>query len=74
VIEGRPTVRAADGDFTAEPWDVVAFTCGESGAHQVRNDTESTVRVVWFATRSDPDVRIYPDDGTVAVVVGGTRL
>jgi uncharacterized cupin superfamily protein len=74
VIEGRPTVRTANGESTAEPWDVVAFTCGESGVHQLRNDTESTVRVVWFATRSDPDVRVYPDDGTMTVVAGGRRL
>jgi uncharacterized cupin superfamily protein len=74
VIAGRATVRTADGEFTAEPWDVVAFPSGESGSHQVRNDTDSTVRIVWFATRSDPDVRVYPDEGTMVVVAGGKRL
>ena len=74
MIEGRPTLRTVNGESTVEPWDVVAFTCGESGAHQLRNDTDSAVRVIWFATRSDPDVRVYPDEGTVTVVAGGKQL
>jgi uncharacterized cupin superfamily protein len=74
VVSGRPTVRTPDGESTLAPWDVAAFTCGARGAHQVRNDTDSTVRIVWFATRSDPDVRVYPDDETVRVVTGGEVL
>jgi uncharacterized cupin superfamily protein len=74
VLAGRPTVRTPAGESTLEPWDVAAFRCGEAGAHQLRNDTSETVRVAWFATRSDPDVRVYPDDGSVTVVVGGKVL
>jgi uncharacterized cupin superfamily protein len=47
---------------------------GREGAHQVRNETGEPVRVVFFATRSDPDVRVYPDDGAVTVVAGGEVL
>jgi len=74
VIAGRPTVRTPAGESTLEPWDVAAFRCGEAGAHQLRNDTNETVRVVWFATRCDPDVRVYPDDGSVTVVAAGDVL
>jgi uncharacterized cupin superfamily protein len=74
VIAGTATVRTAKGEAVLEPWDVAAFTCGPGGAHQVRNNTDETVRLVWFATRSDPDVRVYPDDGAVTVVAGGEVL
>jgi hypothetical protein len=40
----------------------------------VRNDGGELVRLVFFATRSDPDVRVYPDDGSVTVVAGGEVL
>ena len=51
-----------------------AFLRGAAGAHQVRNDGGELVRLVFFATRSDPDVRVYPDDGSVTVVAGGEVL
>jgi uncharacterized cupin superfamily protein len=57
-----------------EPWDTAVFVRGEAGAHQVRNETGEPVRIVFFATRSDPDVRVYPDDGAITVVAGGRVL
>jgi len=74
VLAGSVTVRTPTGESVLEPWDVAAFTCGAAGAHQLRNDTGSTARLAWFATRSDPDVRVYPDDGSVIVVAGGEVL
>jgi uncharacterized cupin superfamily protein len=74
VLRGRVTVRTPAGERTLEPWDVAAFVRGEAGAHQVRNDGDEPARLVFFATRSDPDVRVYPEDGAVTVVAGGEVL
>jgi uncharacterized cupin superfamily protein len=74
VLAGTATVRTPKGETLLGPWDVAAFPCGAAGAHQVRNDTGSSVRLVWFATRADPDVRVYPEDGSVTVVAGGEVL
>jgi uncharacterized cupin superfamily protein len=71
VVRGRVAVRTPAGERSLGPWDVAAFVRGEQGAHQVRNDGDGPARVVFFATRSDPDVRVYPDDGAVTVVAGG---
>jgi uncharacterized cupin superfamily protein len=67
-------VRTTAGERTLGPWDVAAFVRGEAGAHQVRNEGDERCRLVFFATRSDPDVRVYPDDEAVTVVVGGKVL
>src|SRR5918999_1966474 len=46
VLEGRPSVRTPDGTEQLEPLDVAFFPKGPEGAHQVRNDTHSRVRVL----------------------------
>ena len=74
VLSGRVTVRATDGERSLEPWDCAVFTCGEAGAHQVRNDGSEPARLVFVATHSDPDVRVYPDDGVIRVVARGVTL
>ena len=74
VLAGRVTVRGADGVRSLGPWDCAVFPRGEAGAHQVRNDGAERARLVFVATRSDPDVRVYPDDGVIRVVAGGVTL
>jgi len=74
VVAGRPTVRTPAGERVLGPWDTAVFVRGETGAHQVRNESKEPVRIVFFATRGDPDVRVYPDDGAVTVVAGGRVL
>jgi uncharacterized cupin superfamily protein len=71
VLRGAVTLRTAEGERALGAWDLAAFVRGPDGAHQVRNDGAEPARVVFFATRSDPDVRVYPDDGAVTVVAGG---
>ena len=56
-----------------EAWDVAAFPRGEAGAHEVRNDTDATVRVVMLSTVADPEVCVYPDSGKVGAFAGSTR-
>lgn len=74
VVSGRPTLRTPAGERVLGPWDTAVFVRGEAGAHQVRNDSDEPVRVVFFATHSDPDVRVYPDDDAITVVAAGKVL
>ncbi|HLY93302.1 MAG TPA: cupin domain-containing protein [Gaiellaceae bacterium] len=73
VIVGHPTLRTPDGERTLEPWDTVACVRGEAGAHQLKNETDEPVRVVWCSTVSDPEVVVYPDEDRVGVVANWSR-
>lgn len=70
VLEGRPTVRHPGGADTLEPWDVVLFPTGPDGAHQVRNDTDETVRVLMYSTVEHPAATVYPDSDKIAIWTG----
>src|SRR5436305_4661576 len=50
VLDGRPSIRHTDWTDELEPWDAVCFPAGPDCAHQVRNDTEETVRVLMWST------------------------
>lgn len=73
VLAGTPTLRMPDGEQRLDPWDFAVFPRGESGAHQLRNDTGEPVRAAFFSTKSDPEVVVYPDEGTTGVIAGWTR-
>ncbi len=73
VVGGQPTLRTPGGERALGPWDVAWFVRGEPGAHQVRNDSDASVRVVFFATCSDPEVVVYPDEGIVGFVADWSR-
>jgi uncharacterized cupin superfamily protein len=70
VLSGRPSVRDPDGVAQLSPWDIVCFPVGPSGAHQVRNDTDETVRVLMWSTVVLPTATVYPDSGKVGVWTG----
>jgi uncharacterized cupin superfamily protein len=67
VLAGKPSVRDPDGTEELEEWDVVCFPRGPKGAHQVRNDSEDTVRVLMFSTVVYPTVSIYPDSDKIGI-------
>jgi uncharacterized cupin superfamily protein len=50
VLEGRPSVRTPGGLDQLVPLDLVFFTTGPEGAHQIRNDTDEPVRVLLWST------------------------
>jgi uncharacterized cupin superfamily protein len=50
VVSGTPTLRHPDGEEQLEPWDLVFFPAGPTGAHLVRNNSESTARVAMFSS------------------------
>ena len=70
VVEGRPTVRTPEGTEQLEPFEVAFFPKGPAGAHQIRNDTETAVRVVMWSTVVYPTATAYPDSDKVAVWTG----
>jgi uncharacterized cupin superfamily protein len=73
VVAGLPTLRTPEGERELQPWDTAWFVRGEGGAHQVRNDTEEPVRVVFFSTCSDPEVVVYPDERVVGFIADWSR-
>ncbi len=70
VLDGEVTVRTPDETAAVAPMELVFFPVGPSGAHEVRNDTSSTVRVLMFSNVVYPTATAYPDSGKVGVYTG----
>ena len=67
VLEGRPTLRHPEGSDALEPLDLVFFPRGPEGAHAVRNDTDSTVRVLMWSDFVQPSATVYPDSDKIGI-------
>ena len=70
VVSGTPAVRDPDGTHALAPQDVVFFPRGPEGAHQIRNDSDTTVRVLMWSTVIAPTATVYPDSDKVAIWTG----
>ena len=70
VLEGEATVRTPDETAAVGPMELVFFPTGPSGAHEVRNDTDSPVRVLMFSNIVYPTATAYPDSDKVGVYTG----
>jgi uncharacterized cupin superfamily protein len=70
VIEGRPSLRTPEGTGQLEPFEVVFFPKGPSGAHQIRNDTDRPVRILMWSNVIFPTATAYPDSDKVGVWTG----
>src|SRR4051794_1570990 len=70
VLAGRPSLRTPEGTEQLEPLDVAFFPKGPAGAHQLRNDTDTPVRLVMWSTVVYPTASAYPDSGKVGVWTG----
>jgi uncharacterized cupin superfamily protein len=70
VLEGNPTLRSPKESKRLEPWDVAFFEKGAAGAHGIRNETESTARVLMFSTVVLPTATVYPDSDKVGIWTG----
>jgi uncharacterized cupin superfamily protein len=73
VLEGNPTLRTPDGEEQIGPWEIAFFPSGPAGAHAVRNDTDTTVRVLMYSTRAEPAISVYPDSGKIGVFTGNSE-
>jgi uncharacterized cupin superfamily protein len=67
VLQGRATIRTPEGTFESGPEEVWFFPKGPDGAHQVRNDSDETVRVMMWGQVLYPTVSVYPDSDKVGV-------
>ena len=70
VVAGRPTLRAPDGEHVLRPGDVVCFREGPEGAHQIRNESADSIRVLIASTKQLPDAAVYPDSGKIGIWTG----
>jgi uncharacterized cupin superfamily protein len=70
VVQGRATVRTPDETDQLEPMELVFFPTGPAGAHEIRNDTDSSVRVLMWSEVVTPTATAYPDSGKVGVYTG----
>ncbi len=66
VLEGRPSLRTPDGWRDLERGEIASFPPGESGAHQLVNWGQETVRFLSFSGAGLPDIVIYPDSQKLA--------
>jgi uncharacterized cupin superfamily protein len=73
VLDGRPSLRTADGWEELPAGEVVAFPRGESGAHGCRNDTHEPVRLLMISEMTGPNISVYPDTGQIGVFDAGQR-
>jgi uncharacterized cupin superfamily protein len=65
VLRGTPTLRTPEGERVLDEGEVVHFPTGPAGAHALRNETDSPVRVVMASTQGGPEVVEYPDLGQI---------
>jgi uncharacterized cupin superfamily protein len=61
VVAGAPTLRTLQGERTLAPGEVVAFPAGHDGAHELRNDSQESVRLLVVSTMVAPEVNLFPD-------------
>ena len=70
VLEGTATVRTPEGTEQLKPNELVFFPTGPEGAHQLRNDTDGTVRVLMWSTVVYPAATVYPDSDKIGIWTG----
>lgn len=67
VIDGEPSVRTLSGTIRCRKGDFIALPVGESGTHQLLNDSDAPATVMLLARAEDVDVCYYPDSDKVLV-------
>ncbi|HZY99131.1 MAG TPA: cupin domain-containing protein [Candidatus Baltobacteraceae bacterium] len=70
VIEGQPSVRTHKGKFECRPGDFIAFPKGESGAHQLLNESNEPALVMLVGMEDSAaglEACYYPDSDKVGL-------
>jgi len=70
VLDGHPSVRMPEGTRELAPRELLFFPTGPAGAHQVRNDSNETARVLMWSEIVWPTATVYPDSDKVGVFMG----
>ena len=77
VIEGHPSIRTLDGTFECRPGDFIAFPTGETGSHQILNDTNAPCLALLVGMEEDAvgfEGCFYPDSDKVGMWTTEGRL
>jgi len=67
VLEGEPTVRMLSGRIRCRKGDFVALPVGESGTHQLLNESDAPVTVLLLARTEKTEACYYPDSDKLLV-------
>jgi uncharacterized cupin superfamily protein len=70
VLEGTPSMRTPAGTEQLAPFDVAFFPRGPEGAHQLRNDSDATARILMWSEVVTPTATVYPDSDKIGVWTG----
>jgi len=74
VIDGEVVLRTPDGERTMREGDIACFPIGAAGAHEVRNDGDSSARfALTSAALGKGGGAVYPDSGKVLVYAPGFK-
>jgi uncharacterized cupin superfamily protein len=73
VLEGRLTVRHANGEDELARGDLVCFPAGPDGVHKLTNRGTENVRMLIVSTANLPAVAVYPDSDKIGVFTEGRR-
>lgn len=63
ILEGRGTLRYADGEYSVKSGDVIFTPPGPDRAHQIVNDSDAPLRYLALSSMDSPEICYYPDSG-----------
>ena len=67
VLEGEPSVRTLAGTIRCRKGDFIALPVGDSGTHQLINESDAPATVILLARNEDVEACYYPDSDKLLV-------
>lgn len=67
VLDGNPSMRMLNGTIRCRKGDFVALPVGETGTHQLLNESDAPATVLLLARTEMPEICYYPDSDKVLV-------
>jgi uncharacterized cupin superfamily protein len=67
VIDGEPSIRTLSGTIRCRKGDFIALPIGESGTHQLLNESAAAATVLLLARAEDVEACYYPDSDKLLV-------
>jgi len=67
VVDGTVAARTPEGDHELHRGDLVRYSAGPEGAHQIANRSDTGARVLLFSKAAVPAISVYPDTDTIGV-------
>lgn len=74
VLAGTPTLRHPEGREVLAAGDMILFSEGPDGAHQLINESAAVTRVLILSTMREPYGCAYPDSGKLSTLGGIFKL